>query len=40
MEGYKYSANNEKGIPIALTESGEHEGIVPRSVHLMFEMIK
>ena len=39
MEGYKYSTN-DKGQPVAVVESGENEGIVPRSIRLMFEMIK
>lgn len=39
MEGYKYSLN-EKGIPIANIESGENEGIVPRSIDLLFQMIQ
>lgn len=39
MEGYKYQSN-EKGVPQAVIESGENEGIVPRSIHLLYEMIK
>jgi hypothetical protein len=36
MEGYKYSPD-AKGVPQAVIESGENEGIVPRSVRLLFE---
>jgi len=39
MEGYKYHVN-DKGIPTANVESGENEGIVPRSIHLLYEMMK
>ena len=39
MEGYKYNTN-EKGLPTAIVEPGENEGIVPRSVHLLYEMVK
>jgi len=39
MEGYRYQ-KNEKGIPQAVVESGENEGIVPRSIHQIFELIK
>ena len=39
MEGYKYQVN-EKGIPTANVESGENEGVVPRSINLIFDMIK
>jgi Kinesin motor domain len=39
MEGYKYSTN-DKGVPTAMVEQGDTEGIVPRSIHLLFEMIK
>ena len=39
MEGYKYTVN-EKGAPVAVVEAGENEGIVPRSIRLLFEMIK
>ena len=39
MEGYKYQFN-EKGQPVAKVEAGENEGIVPRSIRLLFEMIK
>ena len=39
MEGYKYTLN-EKGAPVAVVEAGENEGIVPRSIRLLFEMIK
>jgi hypothetical protein len=39
MEGYKYLPN-EKGIPSAVVESGDNEGIVPRSISHIFELIK
>jgi hypothetical protein len=39
MEGYKYQSN-EKGVPSAVIESGESEGIVPRSVRLLFDLVK
>jgi kinesin family protein 4/21/27 len=39
MEGYKYNTN-EKGVPTAMIEQGETEGIVPRSVRLLFDLIK
>jgi len=39
MEGYKYNIN-EKGIPTALIEQSEMEGIVPRSIRLIFDLIK
>lgn len=39
MEGYKYQ-QNEKGVPQAIIESGESEGIVPRSVRLLFDLVK
>ena len=39
MEGYKYTTN-DRGAPVAVVEAGENEGIVPRSIRLLFEMIK
>ena len=39
MEGYKYSLN-ERGVPQAVIETGENEGIVPRAIHLLYEMVK
>ena len=39
MEGYKYTMS-EKGVPHAIIENGENEGIVPRSIRLLFEMVK
>ena len=39
MEGYKYNLN-EKGVPTAMIEQGETEGIVPRSIRLIFELMK
>ena len=39
MEGYKYG-QNDKGQPTAIVEAGENEGIVPRSIRLLFEMVK
>jgi len=39
MEGYKYQMS-DKGVPVAMVEAGENEGIVPRTVRLLFELIK
>jgi hypothetical protein len=39
MEGYKYE-QTDKGVPSAVLESGSNEGIVPRSVQLLFDLIK
>jgi len=39
MEGYKYNSTKE-GIPTAMIEPGENEGVVPRSVQLLYEMVK
>lgn len=39
MEGYKYNSN-DKGVPTAVIESGEHEGIVPRCINNLYEMVK
>lgn len=39
MEGYKY-ANSDKGVPSAIIENGDNEGIVPRCIRLIFELIK
>jgi N-acetylglutamate synthase-like GNAT family acetyltransferase len=39
MEGYKYR-QNEKGIPIPIIEEGDNEGLVPRSIHYLYELIK
>jgi hypothetical protein len=39
MEGYKYYPD-AKGVPQAVIESGENEGIVPRSVRLLFDLLK
>lgn len=39
MEGYKYGVT-EKGAPSAIIETGENEGIVPRSIRLLFDLIK
>lgn len=39
MEGYKYSSN-DKGIPTANIEAGENEGVVPRSIHMLYDMTK
>lgn len=40
MEGYRYKPN-DKGLPVPIFESNsESEGIVPRSVHHLFEYIK
>lgn len=40
MEGYKYANTGTKGAPQAVFEVGENEGIVPRSVRLLFDLIK
>ena len=39
MEGYKYQ-HNDKGILSAVVESGDNEGIVPRSIKHVFDLIK
>jgi hypothetical protein len=39
MDGYRYDMNAEKG-PSPIVESGPQEGIVPRSVQLLFDYIK
>jgi hypothetical protein len=39
MEGYKYNTN-DKGIPTANVEAGDNEGIVPRSVNLIYDLVK
>ena len=39
MEGYKYSSEGGKA-PQAQFETGENEGIVPRAIRLLFELIK
>ena len=39
MEGYRYRQDT-KGMPQAVFEVGESEGIVPRSVRLLFDYIK
>lgn len=39
MEGYKYK-QNEKGIPTAMLDQGENDGIVPRSINTLFDLIK
>lgn len=40
MEGYKYRPN-EKGMPVPqIEQSGsENEGLVPRSINLLFDLI-
>lgn len=38
MEGYNY--REEKGVPTAVIEAGEHEGIVPRAINQLFELVK
>ena len=40
MEGYRYKPN-EKGIPIPqIEETGsENEGLVPRSINLLYDLI-
>ena len=39
MEGYKYQ-QDESGAPQAQIETGPNEGIVPRSIRLLFDLIK
>jgi len=39
MEGYQYYLN-AKGVPVADIQVGENEGIMPRSVRLLFDLIK
>jgi hypothetical protein len=39
MEGYKYKVN-DKGIPQPIIEQGENEGLVPRSIYHLFDVIK
>ena len=39
MEGYKYTMS-DKGVPLAIIESGENEGIVPRAVRVLFDLDK
>ena len=40
MEGYKYANTSDSKIPQAIFDSGENEGVVPRSVKLLFDLIK
>jgi hypothetical protein len=42
MEGYKYRSFGDGKPPHAVFEeaSSENEGIVPRAIRLLFEMIK
>jgi|TARA_B110000285_G_scaffold231603_1_gene300707 kinesin family protein 4/21/27 len=40
MEGYKYKVEQPGKAPQAQFECGENEGIVPRSVRLLFDLIK
>lgn len=40
MEGYKYNSDDKSKPPQAQFESGENEGIVPRSIRLLFDLIK
>jgi hypothetical protein len=39
MEGYKYQTVGDKP-PQAQFESGDNEGIVPRAIRLLFDLIK
>lgn len=39
MDGYRYQ-QNDKGVPQAVIETGESEGVVPRSVRLLFDLVK
>jgi hypothetical protein len=40
MEGYKYKSTQEGKPPTAQFEAGDNEGIVPRAVRLIFDLIK
>jgi len=40
MEGYKYKSVDPGKAPSAVFETGENEGIVPRSVRHLFDLIK
>ena len=40
MEGYKYKVMQEGKAPTAQFECGENEGIVPRSIRLLFDLIR
>jgi hypothetical protein len=40
MEGYKYRSMEQGKAPSALFECGENEGIVPRSIRLLFDIIR
>jgi len=40
MEGYKYSVTQAGKPPQANFDAGENEGLVPRAVRLLFDMIK
>ena len=40
MEVYKYKVMQEGKPPVAQFEAGDNEGLVPRSVRLLFDMIK
>lgn len=40
MEGYKYQTVEQGKAPQAQFESGDNEGIVPRSIRLLFDLIK
>lgn len=41
MEGYRYRPSNDaKGAPQAIFEVGDNEGIVPRAVRLLFDIVK
>jgi hypothetical protein len=39
MEGYKYKIN-DKGLPVPVIEQSESEGIVPRAIYQLFDLIK
>ena len=40
MEGYKYKVVQEGKAPTAQFECGENEGVVPRSIRLLFDLIR
>ena len=40
MEGYQYKQAEANKPPVADFESGNNEGIVPRAIRLLFDLIK
>lgn len=39
MEGYQYMMNAQ-GTPTPIIETGENEGLAPRSINMLFDLIK